>query len=259
MPMGVADPLWPRRRAAGRRGARPPRPAARATSSSARSAGVTPEKRLPQVLDAVAATGRRPSRTARAAGRRPACALRRHGRRAAAWHRRTGCTRRVRARRRAAGLLQAADICACLRWPTNGETSASWLRAMAAGRATIITDLAHQPEVPVVDPRGWRGRRASRWPSRCRFSTSIERCAPRSSAGAKPVATGPAGPAPAPGGSAPTLGADGRRLRGGDAAAVRPTGAAAGPPRPPRDPGGRRLAALLAPYGVEPPAGVAGT
>ncbi len=51
--------------------------------------------------------------------------------------------------------LQAADICACLRWPTNGETSASWLRAVAAGRATVITDLAHQPDVPVAPPRGW--------------------------------------------------------------------------------------------------------
>ena len=27
---------------------------------------------------------------------------------------------------------------------------------MAAGRATIVTDLVHQPELPVVDPRGWR-------------------------------------------------------------------------------------------------------
>jgi glycosyltransferase involved in cell wall biosynthesis len=52
--------------------------------------------------------------------------------------------------------LQAADIAACLRWPTNGETSASWLRAVAAGRPTIVTDLAHQPEVPVLDPRDWR-------------------------------------------------------------------------------------------------------
>lgn len=52
--------------------------------------------------------------------------------------------------------LTAVDVCACLRWPSNGETSASWWRAMAAGRTTIITDLTHQPEVPVVDPRGWR-------------------------------------------------------------------------------------------------------
>ncbi len=49
--------------------------------------------------------------------------------------------------------LALADICACLRWPSNGETSASWLRAIAAGRATIVTDLGHQPELPVVDAR----------------------------------------------------------------------------------------------------------
>ena len=78
--------------------------------------------------------------------------------------------------------MQAADIGACLRWPTNGETSASWLRLLAAGRPTVITDLAHQPEVPVVDARAWpaaarpvavrgadprRGRRAARGVPRC--------------------------------------------------------------------------------------------
>ena len=52
--------------------------------------------------------------------------------------------------------LAAADVCACLRWPTNRETSASWLRCIAAGRATIITDLSHLVDVPTIDPRGWR-------------------------------------------------------------------------------------------------------
>ncbi len=52
--------------------------------------------------------------------------------------------------------LAVADICACLRWPSNGETSASWLRAIAAGRATIVTDLGHQPELPVADARNWQ-------------------------------------------------------------------------------------------------------
>jgi len=52
--------------------------------------------------------------------------------------------------------LQAADVCACLRWPTNRETSASWLRCLAAGRTTIITDLAHLGDVPALDPRGWQ-------------------------------------------------------------------------------------------------------
>ena len=52
--------------------------------------------------------------------------------------------------------LLAADVCACLRWPTNRETSASWLRCLAAGRATLITELAHLGGVPTLDPRGWR-------------------------------------------------------------------------------------------------------
>jgi glycosyltransferase involved in cell wall biosynthesis len=56
--------------------------------------------------------------------------------------------------------MAAADICACLRWPTNRETSASWLRCLAAGRATIVTELAHLVDVPTIDPRGWQPLRA---------------------------------------------------------------------------------------------------
>ena len=119
--------------------------------------GLTPEKRLPQVLDAVASL----------ADAHPHLHLLLVGNPAlhydvaedVAAH---GLAGRVHF----AGYvpddelpahLQAADICACLRWPTNGETSASWLRAVAAGRATVITDLAHQPDVPVAPPRGWPG------------------------------------------------------------------------------------------------------
>jgi glycosyltransferase involved in cell wall biosynthesis len=44
--------------------------------------------------------------------------------------------------------LAAADACLCLRWPTAQETSASWLRCLAAGRPTVITDLAHLVDTP---------------------------------------------------------------------------------------------------------------
>jgi glycosyltransferase involved in cell wall biosynthesis len=44
--------------------------------------------------------------------------------------------------------LAAADVCVCLRWPTALETSASWLRCLAAARPTIISDLAHLVDVP---------------------------------------------------------------------------------------------------------------
>jgi glycosyltransferase involved in cell wall biosynthesis len=52
--------------------------------------------------------------------------------------------------------LAAADICACLRWPSSRETQASWLRCLCAGRPTIVTDLAHMGDVPTIDPRTWR-------------------------------------------------------------------------------------------------------
>lgn len=51
--------------------------------------------------------------------------------------------------------LAAADVCLCLRWPTSRETSASWLRCLAAGKPTITTDLVHTVDVPTLDPRNW--------------------------------------------------------------------------------------------------------
>ena len=44
--------------------------------------------------------------------------------------------------------LAAADACLCLRWPTALETSASWLQCLAAGRPTVISDLAHLVDIP---------------------------------------------------------------------------------------------------------------
>src|SRR5436309_5960892 len=60
------------------------------------------------------------------------------------------------------GSLAAPDVCLCLRWPTALETSAAWLHCLAAGRATIITDLAHLVDVPTVDPRTLAAPEAAR-------------------------------------------------------------------------------------------------
>jgi glycosyltransferase involved in cell wall biosynthesis len=49
--------------------------------------------------------------------------------------------------------LGAVDLVSSLRFPSAGETSASWLRALAAGRPTIVTDLAQLADVPTIDPR----------------------------------------------------------------------------------------------------------
>ena len=51
--------------------------------------------------------------------------------------------------------LAAADVCLCLRWPTARETSASWIRCLAAGKTTVITDLSDLVDVPALDPRTW--------------------------------------------------------------------------------------------------------
>ena len=50
--------------------------------------------------------------------------------------------------------LVAADVCLCLRWPSALETSASWLRCLAAGKPTVVTDLAHTGDVPTLVTRG---------------------------------------------------------------------------------------------------------
>ncbi len=55
--------------------------------------------------------------------------------------------------------LAACDISLNLRWPTAGETSGPWLRALALGRPTIVTDLVHHADVPSLDPRTWKGNR----------------------------------------------------------------------------------------------------
>ena len=50
--------------------------------------------------------------------------------------------------------LTAVDVGLCLRWPSTLETSASWLRCLAAGKPTIITDLEHTVDVPTLVTRG---------------------------------------------------------------------------------------------------------
>jgi len=118
--------------------------------------GVTPEKRIPQLIRALGAI----------AERHPKLYLLLVG--SAATHydviadaRSWDIADRVRVTGYVAdedlgAYLRASDLCSCLRWPTNRETSASWLRCLAAGRPTIITELAHLADVATMDPRGWR-------------------------------------------------------------------------------------------------------
>jgi glycosyltransferase involved in cell wall biosynthesis len=54
-----------------------------------------------------------------------------------------------------------ADVCLCLRWPTNREASGPWYRALAAGKPTVINDLTHLVDLPTLDPRTWEVQVAS--------------------------------------------------------------------------------------------------
>jgi glycosyltransferase involved in cell wall biosynthesis len=57
--------------------------------------------------------------------------------------------------------LAACDVSINLRWPTAREMSGPWLRALAAGLPTITMDLAHTADVPSLDPRTWANRQAA--------------------------------------------------------------------------------------------------
>jgi len=52
--------------------------------------------------------------------------------------------------------LAAVDVCLNLRWPTGRETSAAWVRCLAAGKPTVITDLVHLTDVPSLDLRSMK-------------------------------------------------------------------------------------------------------
>jgi glycosyltransferase involved in cell wall biosynthesis len=116
---------------------------------------ITPEKRIPQVLHAFAATARvTPAVRLVLVGEVPdyydvRADIARHG-----------LEGRVELHgyvddHQIDGALSGIDVCVCLRWPTAGETSASWLRCLAAGKPTVITDLVHTTDVPALDPRSW--------------------------------------------------------------------------------------------------------
>ncbi len=83
--------------------------------------------------------------------------------------------------------IAASDVALNLRWPTAREVSGPWLRCLAAGKPTVIMDLAHLTDVPTIDPRSWRPNTASAGlassphpaPSRSTSSTKTIRCGSR--------------------------------------------------------------------------------
>ena len=51
--------------------------------------------------------------------------------------------------------LAATDVGVSLCWPPTRAIAASWLRCLAAGIPTIVTDLVHASDVPALDPNDW--------------------------------------------------------------------------------------------------------
>ena len=62
--------------------------------------------------------------------------------------------------------IAACDATLNLRWPTARETSGPWLQALAAARATIVTDLVHLADTPSLDPRTWTANSDARFAMR---------------------------------------------------------------------------------------------
>lgn len=57
-------------------------------------------------------------------------------------------------------LIAASDVTLNLRWPTARELSGPWLRALAAGRCSIVSDLAHLAGIPLLNASRWAARDA---------------------------------------------------------------------------------------------------
>ena len=118
--------------------------------------GITPEKRIPQVLAALRATlAHAPSARLVLAGATAAHYDVRGDIAAHGLGDHVIVTGYLESDAELTDHLAAADVSLNLRWPTAGETSGPWLRALGAGVATVITDLVHLGDVPSVDPRTW--------------------------------------------------------------------------------------------------------
>lgn len=82
--------------------------------------------------------------------------------------------------------IAACDVTLNLRWPTAREMSGPWLRCLAAGKPTIVIDLAHMTEFASLDPRTWtvndpscEPRAASCPPSRAAQQTRFGAASPK--------------------------------------------------------------------------------
>jgi glycosyltransferase involved in cell wall biosynthesis len=144
--------------------------------------GLTPDKRVPQILDALSAVlPYAPSAHLLLAG-----ASARHydvvtDVRQRGLEERVTITGYLATESELTDCIAACDVSLNLRWPTAREMSGPWLRALAAARPTITIDLAHLVDVPSIDPRTWKTNPAasgsSRLASRSEGANSEQRAA----------------------------------------------------------------------------------
>ncbi len=155
--LGEGEPLTPSREMDARRRIRARYGIADEAIVFACLGGLTPEKRITQILDAMpAVAAASPSAHLLLAGA-PAAHYDVAAEIAArALQDRVTTTGYVESDEALTDHLAACDVSLNLRWPTARETSGPWLRALAAGRPTIVTDLAHLTGIPSLDPRTWR-------------------------------------------------------------------------------------------------------
>jgi glycosyltransferase involved in cell wall biosynthesis len=117
---------------------------------------LTPDKRIPQILDAFAATlPYAPSAHLVLAGATVDRCDVAADVGARGLGQRVSITGYVPMDEDLTAYIAGCDVALNLRWPTAREISGPWLRCLAAGRATIIVDLAHLADVPSLDPRTW--------------------------------------------------------------------------------------------------------
>lgn len=130
--------------------------------------GLSPEKRLPQILEALAGVlpyapdahlllAGAPSSHDLAGAPSSQHALRREIA-ARGLASRTTVTGYLETDDELTACIAACDVGLALRWPTAREVSGPWLRCLAAGIPTVVIDLAHQWDVPSFDPRTWQTR-----------------------------------------------------------------------------------------------------
>jgi glycosyltransferase involved in cell wall biosynthesis len=70
--------------------------------------------------------------------------------------------------------IAAVDVTLNLRWPTARELSGPWLRSLAAGKPSIVMDVLQLVDVPTLDPRTWSKSAAGAAPEQQPVAVAID-------------------------------------------------------------------------------------